>query len=88
MSQHEKLLRKFLEKPIRTDLTYQELETLLFTFGYQKVEGEGSRVKFYRADGTFPINIHKPHPGNLLKRYVVKEIQHILRSLRHDSSDI
>ena len=86
MSKKDKLLKKFLEKPPRKDLTYQELKTLLLNIGYKKLEGQGSRVKFYRDDGSFPVSIHKPHPGNILKSYVVKEIQKILRSVTDEVS--
>ncbi len=79
MTQKKKIIKKFVEKPPRKDLTYQELETILSGLGYDKIEGSGSRVKFYRNDGSFPISIHKPHPGNILKVYVVREIQNILR---------
>jgi predicted RNA binding protein YcfA (HicA-like mRNA interferase family) len=88
MSKKGKLINKFLEKPPRKDLTYQELETLLLSLGYKKVAGAGSRVKFYREDGLFPISLHKPHPGNILKGYIVKEIQKILRSLNDEISEI
>ena len=80
MAKLNKLLDKFLQIPIRSDLTYKELETLLIKFGFEKIEGSGSRVKFFR--GNIPIMIHKPHPGNILKRYVVKQLQDILRRLK------
>jgi len=47
MSKKAKLFRKFLEKPPRKDLTYQELESLLLSIGYKKLEGEGSRARQY-----------------------------------------
>ncbi len=81
MTQIDKLINKFMERPPRTDLTYQELERLLVNMDYNKIEGGGSRVKFYRNDGLFPISIHKPHPGNILKTYVVREVQKILEKL-------
>lgn len=81
MTKKDKLIKKFMERPPRKDLTYQELETVLLDMDYNKIEGSGSRVKFYRNDGLFPISIHKPHPGNILKIYVVKEIQKILEKL-------
>ena len=43
MSKKEKLLKKFLELPLRSDLTYPQLETLLVSLGYRKIEGDGSR---------------------------------------------
>ncbi len=80
MAKVNKLLDKFLDIPVRSDLTYKELETLLIKFGFEKIEGSGSRVKFIK-DNT-PIMIHRPHPENILKRYVVKQLQEILRGLK------
>ena len=80
MSKKEKLLKRFLELPLRSDLTYPQLEILLISLGYKKVEGDGSRVKFLKD--TTPIIIHKPHPGNILKKYVVKQLQEILGEYR------
>ena len=40
--------KKLLDKPVRKDLTFNELETLLRGFGYKKLEGSGSKVKFFK----------------------------------------
>ena len=53
--------------------TYPELLKLLRHLGYsQKKTGKtsGSRVAFVNKDTKHIIRIHKPHPGNELKRYV------------------
>jgi predicted RNA binding protein YcfA (HicA-like mRNA interferase family) len=84
MSKKEKLLQKFLTNPIKTDLTFSELETLLTSLGYRKIEGEGSRVKFHNPQTTDLISLHKPHPENVLKVYVVREIQRKLREIGHE----
>ena len=65
MSSHEKLLERFLRLP--KDFTYNELKKILHSFGYQEVQGAGSRVCFERDNHK--IKLHKPHPGNILKRY-------------------
>ena len=75
MSKKDKLLKSFLETPIRKDLSFSELERLLTAIGYQKIEGAGSAVKFYHPKKDDMINLHKPHPGNILKVYLVKQIQ-------------
>ena len=75
MSKKSKLLKKFLEIPPKRDLTFQELDSLLTSCGYIKIEGSGSAVKFYDKDSDNLINLHKPHPGNILKVYLVKQIQ-------------
>ena len=41
----------------------------LVGFGYKAQQGSGSRVKFVHDDPLLMINLHKPHPGNELKRY-------------------
>ena len=75
MSKKEKLLKKFLEVPPKKDLTFKELEILLLSCGYIKFEGKGSAVKFYHQTKDNLINLHKPHPCNILKVYLVKQIQ-------------
>jgi len=75
MSKKEKLLKKFLEVPPKKDLTFEELETLLLSYGYSKLEGKGSAVKFYHSLHDNLINLHKPHPSNILKTYLIKQIQ-------------
>lgn len=81
MSKKDKLIKKFLEVPPRKDLTYDELETLLNKLDYEKIEGSGSAVKFYNREKDNLINFHKPHPGNILKVYIVKQVQKKLQEV-------
>ncbi|MBD3806232.1 type II toxin-antitoxin system HicA family toxin, partial [Sulfuricurvum sp.] len=67
MSNKDKLLKRFLENPVKKDLTFDELETLLVVCGFIKLEGAGSAVKFYHQKRDVLINLHKPHPSNILK---------------------
>jgi len=73
--------KKLLDKPVRKDLTFNELETLLRGFGYKKLEGSGSKVKFFKKDTGDMINLHKPHPENRLKVYVVEFLQEKLKEI-------
>ena len=81
MGPRKKLLEKFLDKSVRKDLTFNELETLLRGFGYKKLKGRGSKVKFFKKNTGDMINLHKPHPENTLKVYVVKLLQEKLRQI-------
>ena len=81
MSKQAKLLNKFLATPIKRDLTYAELKTLLESLGYQEREGSGSRVSFYHAILDDMIDLHKPHPNNELKLYQVKQVQKKLHEI-------
>jgi len=81
MSKKDKLLKKFLATPIKKDLTFDELSTLLIACGFIKIEGSGSAVKFFNTTKDILINLHKPHPGNILKIYLVKQIQNKLKEV-------
>ena len=81
MSKKDKLLKKFLKVPPKKDLTFEELESLLLSCGYVKLEGKGSAVKFFHQEKDNLINLHKPHPGNILKVYLVKQIQSKLKEV-------
>lgn len=53
--------------------TFNELEYLLGKLGYEeKITGKtsGSRKAYINKTSLHIIRIHKPHPGNELKRYV------------------
>jgi hypothetical protein len=72
MSKFEKLLERFLSRP--KNFTYQELLNLLNGFNYsesQKGKTSGSRVSFIHHETRHIIMLHKPHPGNELKRYQI-----------------
>lgn len=74
MSQIEKLLARFLSKP--KDLTWKELISVLQYFGYHELPAGktgGSRRKFADSAGRI-ISLHKPHPGQIVKMYVVEQI--------------
>jgi len=65
MSSFDKLTMRLLSYP--KDFTYNELKTLLTSFGYYEIQGAGSRVCF--SKDNHKIKLHKPHPGNVLKVY-------------------
>ena len=80
MGTKEKLLERFLRLP--SDFTFSELEHLLKGFGYEvsnKGKTSGSRVIFKDAE-RHPIMLHKPHPGNIVKAYALKQVFDELKS--------
>lgn len=80
MSKQEKLLARF--KSIPADFTFEELTTLLQGFGYRCVsrgKTGGSRVEFQDRDSGAPIKLHKPHPGNIVKRYALEQVREYLK---------
>jgi len=81
MSKKDKLLKRFLEVPPKKNLTFDELETLLVSCGFSKIDGAGSAVKFYNKDKDLLINLHKPHPSNILRVYIIKQIQNKIKEV-------
>ncbi|MBR4461649.1 MAG: type II toxin-antitoxin system HicA family toxin [Erysipelotrichaceae bacterium] len=76
MSQIEKLLARLCSYP--KNLTYDEVVKIFAHFGYTKIRSaEGSRVIFTKDDKRF--RMHKPHPSNIIKSYMVKEIVAFLK---------
>lgn len=72
MGRKEKLLARFKEQP--ADFTWDELCTLLQGLGFEILSGSGSRYKFFRAETGCMISLHKPHPGNEVKRYAMRDV--------------
>jgi hypothetical protein len=74
MSRTEKLVQRLLSLP--KDFTWEELIKILTLFGYAEVKkGKtgGSRRKFADAKKHI-ISLHKPHPGNIVKEYALKQV--------------
>lgn len=74
MGTKEKLIERF--KTLPSDFTFEELEKLLKCFGYEKSnKGKTSESRMiYKNKDKRPIMIHKPHPGNIIKAYAMKQI--------------
>lgn len=74
MSKIEKLIERFKSKP--KDFTYDEMKTVLNFFGYyesNKGKTSGSRVAFINNEKV-KLELHKPHPGNIIKGYAINKI--------------
>ena len=74
MGQKEKLIERLKSRP--KDFTFEEAETLLRYFGYNRSDKgrtSGSRVMFVSPEHP-PILLHKPHPRKELLAYQVKQL--------------
>lgn len=74
MGTKDKLRDRFLSMP--KDFTFDEMEKLLSGYGYikdNKGKTSGSRVVFKNGDKR-PIMLHKPHPGNIVKLYALRQV--------------
>lgn len=80
MSRFEKLKERFMSLP--SDYTYSEAKNLLEHLGFEernKGKTSGSRVCFYRESDKRIIMLHKPHPGNIMKRGAIKQLAEQLK---------
>jgi len=73
MGSKDKLYLRFKTKP--KDFTFGELQRFLTSLGYREQQGAGSRVIFVNEALSHKIKLHKPHPGNILKRYQLDLIE-------------
>ena len=74
MGTKEKLRNRFLKMP--SDFTFDEMQRLLEGYGYEKSnkgKTSGSRLIFKNGNKR-PIMLHKPHPGNIVKDYAMKQV--------------
>ena len=79
MGTKEKLRERFMRMP--SDFTFDELQRLLEGYGYEKSDKgrtSGSRIIFKNGDKR-PIMLHKPHPGNIIKGYAMKQVYNDLK---------
>lgn len=78
MARRDKLVRRFRGRP--NDFTWQELVRLLEGVGYSEARtgnSGGSRRRFVHPDAP-AISLHEPHPGGIVKRYVIDELLRLL----------
>lgn len=76
MSKIEKLIQKFQNIP--QDLTWEEFSKVLKHYGYVEIKRKGktggSRRKFINKKENDIIIAHKPHPQNVVKKYIIEQV--------------
>ena len=75
MTAKQKLIKRFISLP--KDFTFDELSKLLKDFGYEigsKGKTSGSRIRFVNAESKSIIDLHKPHPRNIVKSGALKDV--------------
>ena len=78
MTRRDKLIARLKGKP--KDFTWDELVRLLKSLDYKEsVTGKtgGSRRRFVHPDAP-TIALHKPHPGKIVKMYVIEDVVRVL----------
>lgn len=81
MGKQEKLIERFIKLP--KDFTFEETLKLMNGFGYvvhNKGATSGSRIRFKNEENGAFLDIHKPHPGSIMKEWMMKEIYKHLKN--------
>ena len=81
MGTKEKLIERFVRLP--KDFTFEETVTLLRYLGYvqhNKGATSGSRIRFKNEEKQEYIDLHRPHPGSIMKAWMIKTIYLHLKS--------
>lgn len=79
MNKKEKLIKRFRTLP--RDFTFEEVEALFQGCGFvltNKGATSGSRVKFFNEIDKNAYIMHKPHPSNIIKGYIMRDILNFL----------
>jgi hypothetical protein len=77
MSRRDKAVARLMALP--KDYTWEEAVALLKSLDFDVYTNDGSRVKFFRERDQAVISLHKPHPRNTMKSYMVTMIRDKLR---------
>ena len=75
MSKIEKLVLRLFSRP--KDFTYAEAKALLRSIGFEEIstgKTSGSRVKFQRSTDKVSVLLHRPHPNEIIKLYVIDQL--------------
>ena len=74
---HRKTLRAIFDDPIRSNVPWADIETLLVALGAEVTEGSGSRVRI--ALGGVRAVFHRPHPQRETDKGALQSTRRFLR---------
>jgi len=75
-SKHRKTLQAVFENPVRSNITWADIESMLKAYGAQISEGHGSRVRI--ALREMRAVFHRPHPHKETDKGAVKSMRRFL----------
>lgn len=79
MGTKEKLVERFKKQP--KDFIFDEPLRLLGYTKHNKGATSGSRIRFKNEETGQYIDIHRPHPGSIMKAWMIKAIyQHLKKN--------
>lgn len=76
-SKHKKTLQAIFDNPVRSDVDWKKIESLLFAVGAEVSEGRGSRVRVVLND--VKAVFHRPHPKKETDKGALKSVRRYLK---------
>jgi len=76
IGKHQKTLRTIFADPVRPNINWADIESLLMALGAERAEGNGSRIRF--ALNGIRATFHRPHPQKETDRGAVKSVPRFL----------
>jgi hypothetical protein len=73
---HEKTRAALFAEPVRSNITWNDVESLVKSLGAVVTQGEGSRVNI--TLNGMRIVLHKPHPEKEISKSAVRTIREFL----------
>ncbi len=74
---HQKTLEAIFENPLRSDITWKDIEALFIACGAELSEGRGSRIRV-ELGGVRAV-FHRPHPQRTTDKGAVKSVRRFLK---------
>ncbi len=75
-SQQQRILERIFENPVRSTISWVEIEALLRACGAEISEGQGSRIRI--ALGDVKAIFHRPHPHKETDKGAIKSMRRFL----------
>jgi len=77
-SKHKRTLKAIFDDPVRSDITWTRIESMLVALDAEISEGRGSRIRV--ALNGIRMVFHRPHPKKETDKGAVKSIQRFLKT--------
>ena len=75
-SKHRKTLRAIFQDPVKSSITWDDIEALLIVLGAERFKGNGSRIRFLL--NGIKATFHRPHPQKETDKGAVKSVRRFL----------
>ena len=83
MNRISKRLQRMLRMP--SDFTWDELNAVLTEFGFYENTKKGGSYRTFETSSGHKIFLHRPHPGNVLPKYAIRNVLGALREFGYIS---